>query len=107
MNQYLLLIKGKGALDYSPEELQRRLDEYQEWVKTIPSHYVNDNRLEQTGVHIKSKDSIVTDGPFIETKEIIGGFIILQAKDLDQATSLALSCPLLKYFEIIVRPIVS
>lgn len=107
MQQFLLLLKGKGALDYTPDELQSRLDEYHEWVKTIGTHYVSDNRLERTGAHIKSKTEIITDGPFLETKEIIGGFVIIQAEDLDQATTIATSSPLLKYFEIIVRPVVA
>lgn len=66
MKQYLLLLKGKKKLDYSPEELQKRLEAYREWVQTISEHYVTDNRLEQEGVHIKSKEKVLTDGPFLE-----------------------------------------
>ncbi|MGD1847986.1 MAG: YciI family protein [Salibacteraceae bacterium] len=76
MNHYLLLLKGKKALDYSPEQLQKRIEEYRAWVDTISAYYVDDNRLEREGAHIQAKDSIVTDGPFLEAKEIIAGFII-------------------------------
>lgn len=106
MNQYLLLLKGKKALDYSPEQLQKRIEEYRDWVNTVAEHYVSDNRLERKGAHIKQPDEVMTDGPFLEAKEIIAGFIILKANDLEEATSIAKTSPLLKYFEIFVRPII-
>ena len=107
MKQYLLLLKGKKELDYSPEELQNRLEEYRNWVTTIEAHYITDNRLERTGAHISQKDEIATDGPFLESKEIIAGFIIIKAKDIDQAIAISNSSPLLNYFEIYVRPMIA
>ena len=107
MKQYLILLKGKGALDYSPEELQRRLEEYRKWVGKIQEHYITDNRLERTGAHIQSDGQIATDGPFLEAKEIIAGFIIIQASDLEEAIVIAKTSPLLNYFEIYVRPMIS
>lgn len=107
MKQYLILLKGKKELDYSPEQLQKRLEEYRAWVGTIQKHYVSDNRLERTGAHIKAKDEIATDGPFLESKEIIAGFIIIKAESLDQAVDISRSSPLLKYFEMYVRPMIA
>ena len=106
MRQYLILLKGKMELDYSPEQLQKRLEAYREWVATIEGNYVADNRLERRGAFIRQKDNIITDGPFLESKEIIAGFIILQAKSLDQAIQIANRSPLLNYFELYVRPII-
>lgn len=107
MKQYLLLLKGKKELDYSPEQLQKRLEEYRAWVSNIEEHYVSDNRLERIGAHISKKDEVATDGPFLEAKEIIAGFIIIRAKNLDDAVTISNSSPLLNYFEIYVRPMVS
>lgn len=106
MKQFLLLLKGKKELDYSPEQLQKRLEEYREWVLTIQDNYVTDNRLERTGAHINQKNEIKTDGPFLEAKEIIAGFIIIKATDLDEAIFISKSSPLLNYFEIYVRPMI-
>ncbi|WP_044634145.1 YciI family protein [Neotamlana sedimentorum] len=106
MKQYLLLLKGKKELDYSPEQLQKRLEEYRTWVTTIEEHYVADNRLERIGAHISQKNEITTDGPFLEAKEIIAGFIIIKATNLDEAVTISNSSPLLNYFEIYVRPMV-
>ena len=107
MKQFLLLLKGKKTLDYSPEQLQERLEEYREWITTIEPHYISDNRLERKGAHLKQKDQIALDGPFLEAKEIIAGFIIIQADNLAQATHLCNNSPLLKYFEIYIRPMIS
>ena len=107
MKQFLILLKGKKELDYSPEELQKRLEEYRQWVSTIEDHYVSDNRLERKGAHIRKKDEIITDGPFLETKEIIAGFIIIKAHGLNEATAILNTSPLLSYFEIFVRPIIT
>lgn len=107
MKQFLVLLKGKEKLDYSPEQLQKRLEEYREWVATIEPHYVTDNRLERRGAHLRQKDQITMDGPFLEAKEIIAGFIIIKADSLEQATNLCNSSPLLNYFEIYLRPMIS
>ena len=107
MKHYLILLKGKKELDYSPEELQKRLEEYREWVSAIGDHYVTDNRLEREGAHILDKDEITTDGPFLEAKEIIAGFIILKAKDINEAIEISNASPLLSYFEIFVRPMIA
>ena len=106
MKQFLLLLKGKKELDYSPEQLQKRLEEYREWVLTIQDNYVTDNRLERTGVHISQKKEIKTDGSFLEAKEIIAGFIIIKATSLEEATKISNTSPLLNYFEIIIRPMI-
>lgn len=106
MKSYLVLIKGKGALDYSPEELERRLAEYRAWVDTLGERHLGANRLENEGVHILKRGTMTTDGPFLEAKEIIAGYIILQAESLQEAAQLAETCPLLQYFELFVRPMV-
>ncbi|WP_149304490.1 YciI family protein [Pareuzebyella sediminis] len=107
MKQYLILLKGKKELDYSPEELQKRLEAYRIWVTTIHDHYVTDNRLERRGAHLTKKDEIATDGPFLEAKEIIAGFIIIKASNLDEAVEISNSSPLLDYFEMYVRPMIA
>lgn len=105
MKQFLIILKGKGALDYSEREFRKRIDEYNLWLKEIKPHYVEDDRLEREGRHIVGKNQIYTDGPFLEAKEIIGGFIRLQAASINEAEKIALTCPLLKYFEFYLRPV--
>lgn len=106
MQRFLLLLKSKKALDYTPEELEKRLREYREWVETIPTHYISDSRLEKIGAYVSQNKPITTDGPFAELNEVIAGFVIIKASDLDKAAQIAQTSPLLKYFNIMVRPIV-
>ena len=94
-------------MDYSPESFEERVDQYLAWVNTIQSHYLSENRPDQSGARLMEKDNIQTDGPFLETKEMIAGFIIIQADDLAQAIKIANTCPLLQWFEIFVRPMIN
>jgi hypothetical protein len=59
-----------------------------------------------TTVRVKDGQTMTTDGPFAETKEALGGFYLVEAKDLDEALQLAAACPGAKYGSIEVRPIV-
>ncbi|PST20969.1 dehydrogenase [Rhizobium sp. JAB6] len=56
-------------------------------------------------VRVRNGETSVTDGPFIETKEYLGGFILIEAKDLNDAIRIAAGIPLAKLGAIEVRPI--
>ena len=58
-----------------------------------------------TTVRVKDGKTIITDGPFIEAKEALGGFYLVEARDLDEALELAAACPGAKVGAIEVRPI--
>jgi hypothetical protein len=63
----------------------------------------------QTATTIRQQDgrNITTDGPFAETKEALGGFYLVEAKDLDEALELGAACPGIKYgASIEVRPVI-
>ncbi|MBV6646091.1 MAG: hypothetical protein KI790_11620 [Cyclobacteriaceae bacterium] len=106
MQDYLLIIKGKKVLDYSPEELQRRLEEFKVWAEKMGEKYVAGQRLEDIGMYIKDEKTVISDGPFLEAKEIIAGYVIIKSDSLDRAAEEALQCPLIKYFEVYVRPMI-
>lgn len=106
MNGYLLLLRGRGKLDYSPAALQARLEEYRAWVADLGGLHQGGERLERIGALV-DLDSIETDGPFLEADEIIAGYIRILARDLDHALELVAACPLRRYFRIEVRPLVA
>src|SRR5207253_2733545 len=108
MKEFLLLIKGNEMHIIPEEEKQRRLSEYRAWMMKMldEKRYVGGQSLEPVGYHIKDKNTVITDGPYIEPKELIGGFVIIRAQSMDEAADIALSCPLLNYYEIYVRPLV-
>ena len=59
-----------------------------------------------TTVRIRDGQTMTTDGPFAETKEALGGFYLIEAKDLDEALALGGACPGAKWGSIEVRPVV-
>jgi len=58
-----------------------------------------------TTIRIRDGQTLITDGPFAETKEAIGGFYMIEAADLDEAIELAQACPGARWGSIEVRPI--
>ena len=58
-----------------------------------------------TTVRLKGSEVLVTDGPFAETAEVLGGYYVLKVKDLDEAIGLAAACPGAKNGSIELRPI--
>jgi hypothetical protein len=72
-------------------------------------HYLYSGALQSvetaTTLRIKSGKVLITDGPFAETKEQLGGFIVIQARDLDEATRLASKIPPIRLGSIEIRPI--
>jgi hypothetical protein len=58
-----------------------------------------------TTVRVRDDETLITDGPFAETHEQLGGYFILNCKDLDEAIELAALCPMAKLGMVEVRPI--
>jgi hypothetical protein len=100
MKEFLLLIREDHSYgDLSPEDMQADIQKHIDWVNEIAEkgHFKNGNPLDSNGRLIKGKEKIVTDGPYIETKECVSGFYFLLANDLDEAVAIASGCPSLEY----------
>jgi hypothetical protein len=93
----------------SAEELRHIMGRFAEWMKQMSARgiLVGNNGLENTGKTLRGpRGASLTDGPFAETKEIVGGYIIITADSLDQAVEIARDCPGLDYrLAVEVRPI--
>lgn len=72
-------------------------------------HYIASEALQgpESAVMVKVRDGAIstTDGPFSETKEYLGGFILIEARDMNEAIRLAAGIPLAKLGQIEVRPV--
>ncbi len=81
----------------SPEQLQVFMKQYYDWVGGIAAQnkFSGGTGLSTEGKVLKA-NNIVTDGPYAEIKESIAGYIIIKAKDFDEAVSLAKDCPMLQ-----------
>lgn len=100
MDEFLVLMRlnltDKEAQP-SPEQLQVYMQQYHEWVDGIVAQgkFCGGKGLSTEGRVIRP-GQMITDGPFAEIKESIAGFIIILAKDFNEATELAGRCPILK-----------
>jgi hypothetical protein len=105
MNQFLIIVRGSDHSVTSPEQMQRRLALFGEWVQhVLAGRYVSGAPLEEADAHLlKSKTEVLTDGPFIESKEMISGYFVINAADIGEAVTLTKECPLLGEFQLEVR----
>jgi hypothetical protein len=112
--QYLLLIYDNEANwgKMSETDQAAMYKEYGEFTESIikSGNHKAGHQLQPistaTTVRIRDKKRLVTDGPFAETKEQLGGFYMVEAKDLDEAIALAARIPSARVGSIEVRPIV-
>ena len=112
--QYLLLIYGDEAhwAGLSKEESDAIFDEYRTFTESIAAQGIMQGGAALTPVstartvRVREGRSTVSDGPFAETREQLGGYYLVEAKDLDEAISIAARIPSARYGTIEVRPVV-
>ena len=115
---YALLIYGDDSswVDLTDEEKARlRAEEIPDWLvlfdelKESDPNYAGkelDGRRTARVVSVRDGEQTVTDGPFAETKELIGGVFILDLPDLDEAIRLAARIPAARHGSIEIRPVI-
>jgi len=104
MKEFLLLIREDANYgQLTLEEMQADIEKHMAWVETLiaKGQFKDGNPLDATGVHIRGKEKLVTDGPYIESKECISGYYFLLANSLEEATLIAKDCPALELGAII------
>jgi hypothetical protein len=111
--QYLLLIYDdeKATMSMSQEAQGRFMGEYMEFTESIKKsgNMVAGDALQPTStattVRVRDGKTLTTDGPFAETREQLGGYYLVEAKNLDEAIAIAARIPSAKMGSIEVRPI--
>lgn len=111
--QYLLLIYDNEKLwaDMPKTESASMFAQYTEFTRGIKAsgHFVAGDALQPiataTTVRVRDGKTTTTDGPFAETREQLGGYYLVEAKDLDEAVAIAARIPSAKIGSIEVRPI--
>jgi hypothetical protein len=109
MAQYLILIYESEAAyaTATPEDLQNVMEAHGRFAKQVGElggELLGGNALQPTSTATTIRDDVVTDGPFVETKEVLGGYYLIEAEDLDQALAIGKLCPA-QYGGVEVRPI--
>ena len=100
MNEFLLIFRRdfkSSEIQPSPEQLQKMMKEWQNWMGSIAARnqlVSSGNRLSNDGKVVKP-GPIVTNGPYVEIKELIGGYIMINAESLEEAADISRGCPIL------------
>ncbi len=110
--KYLCLICAETLMEQMPEaEAERHYEEYSEFTEGIRKggHFIGGNRLEPPDaaitIRVRQGKVSITDGPFAETKEQLGGYYLIEAQDLNEAIQVASRIPGARIGCVEVRPI--
>lgn len=97
MKQFLLLLHEdiEKIDNLSPKEMEELANAHMAWAEKLAEsgHLISGDGLQQKGVLISGKNAVIKDGPYMESKEIIGGYYLLQAEKLETIVELAKECP--------------
>ena len=111
-DSYLLLVRDTTPEVYeamSPDERRKALDRWNAWVDGMAAKgKLRDGQPLQSGGRLVSgaRGERVTDGPFAEAKELVGGYFLLADTTLEEATAIARQCPLLPHgMTVEIRPV--
>ena len=110
MSEFVYLYRSGARPSRSPEQTQQEMQRWMAWLKDLTDKgHIKDpgHPLERAGKLVTGKARTVTDGPFAEAKDLVGGYTLVQAADLAQATSLAAGCPIFEIADgtVEVRPV--
>ncbi|HJU90036.1 MAG TPA: YciI family protein [Gemmatimonadaceae bacterium] len=108
MTEYLFLYRG-GNRPTSPQDAQAVMQQWMTWMQELAkSGHMKDRGqpLEHAGKVVTGKSRVITDGPYAEAKDLVGGYTLITAKDLDEAAELAKGCPVFdRGGSVEVRPV--
>ncbi|MBI4907418.1 MAG: transcription initiation protein [Acidobacteria bacterium] len=116
MPKYMLLLHEPATLaermgrELSPEQIQAMILRYKDWAGGLAAAGKlagGDKLQDMTGRVLKSNAGSVhvTDGPYVESKEVIGGYFVLDAASYDEAVELSRGCPHLEFGAVEIREV--
>ena len=107
MEKFMLIFHGGIKQNASPDELQSNMGKWMEWVEKLQKEgkYVSGEALLPGGKLVTSKTA-VTDGPYTEGKEVVGGFFVINANNMQEALDECQHYPDFEYGgQVQVRPV--
>ena len=95
MEKFMFIFQGGISPDSSPETMQANMGKWMAWIDKLnkDGRYVSGEPLLPGGKKITGNAKNVTDGPYTEGKEVVGGFFIVNAKDINEAVDLCKDYP--------------
>jgi hypothetical protein len=108
MSEFAYLFRGR-VKPGSPEQMQKHTEKWVAWFRELGTagHLKDPGRpLEEAGKVVSGEHKMIKDGPYAEAKDVVGGYIVVEASDLAQATELSRGCPILAVGgSVEVRPV--
>ena len=109
MADFIYLFRGGSSIaQMSADERQKSMQKWMAWMKELGAkgHFKSGEPLEDGGKVVRGKNKVVTDGPYAEAKDLVGGFLLVSAKDIAEATELSKGCPIFERDGAVeVRPV--
>jgi hypothetical protein len=108
MEKFMYLFRGGDNPSSSPEAMQEHMQKWYQWMQSLAKDgiFVAGEPLQRAGKQVNGTKKVITDGPFTEAKEMVGGYLIVNANDIEHAAEISKGCPILEIDgKIEVRPI--
>lgn len=99
MSEFLFLFRGSQRLARSPEEMQISMQKWVAWFRELNEKgVVKDpgNPLDTSGRVVRGRGKDVHDGPYAEAKDLVNGYVLIEAATIDHAVELSQGCPILE-----------
>ncbi|MEI6489874.1 MAG: YciI family protein [Bacteroidota bacterium] len=100
MKEFLLLFRSNNSEreQMSPEQMEENMKQWQQWISGIAQkeQLSGAQPLESEGKVIRGRAKKLTDGPYMEGKEVLGGYVLVKVKSFDEAVKISEDCPILE-----------
>ncbi len=108
MAQFILLLRDNGHFDpgATPEEIERIISRYANWRKALGSKISSASKLHDGEGRVMRRGdngNVVMDGPYTESKEVVGGYFVIEAAGYDEAVELTRDCPHFDFGSVEIR----
>lgn len=101
MDKYMMIFRNtptseEAYAQMTPEQMQASLDQWNAWIGGIAAkgQLVGTDALEGGGKIVSGSKKVISDGPYVESKELVSGYLILQAGSLEEAVENSKGCPI-------------
>jgi hypothetical protein len=109
MSAFMFIFRGAPPRGDSPEQLQQHMQKWMTWFEGLRKDGVYQGQgapLEAEGKVVRGTRKTVSDGPYAEAKDLVGGYAIVEARDLESAVEVARGCPIFERDGAVeVRPV--
>jgi hypothetical protein len=111
MEKFMFLFRGGDTHVHTAKDsadVKAYLQSWMTWMQGLGQQGVlaGGDPLQTTGKLVSGKDKVITDGPFIEANEMVGGYLVVNAKDINEAVEISKGCPIFEENgRVEVRPV--